>query len=166
LEFAQLRSRSLRTTPLAPGAACTVSKPATITVGSASLPANGAAPFFFGPWGLAERSGDWNKTPWRVDIGYSGRLLVRGGRIDGPGAVNFGFWPRGFGTPAEQIGVPVAFTRPDQEGRPVVYQSEIDIEMPAGGQSGAHFWSFPSGGCYAIQADGDTFTQVTVITVI
>ncbi len=165
MDFAQLRGRSLRTAAIAPGAACPVSKLATISFGSTSLPANGTPPFLFGPWGPNPTSGDWSKTPWRVDLGYSGRLLVRGGRIDGSGAVNFGFWPRGFGTPAEQVGVPVAFIRPDQEGRPVVYQPELDIDTPAGGSSGGGFWSFPSAGCYAIQADGDTFTHVTVIRV-
>ena len=31
--------------------------------------------------------------------------------------------------------------------------------------SGGGFWSFPLAGCYAIQADGDTFSHSTVIAV-
>jgi hypothetical protein len=50
-------------------------------------------------------------------------------------------------------------------GRTVVYQAELDIGSPAGGRVDVHFWSFPSAGCYAIQADGDGFSDVTVITV-
>jgi hypothetical protein len=100
-----------------------------------------------------------------VDDGYLGRILVRGRRVDGTGEVAFGFWPQGFGTPAEQPGVPVVFRRPDVMGRTVVYQAELDIGSPAGGRVDVHFWSFPSAGCYAIQADGDGFSDVTVITV-
>jgi hypothetical protein len=100
-----------------------------------------------------------------VEAGYAGRLLVRGRRIDGPGDVAFGFWPLGFGTPAEAPGVPVVFKRTDSQGLTLVYQPELDIDAPAGGRSDGHFWSFPSAGCYAIQADGDTFTHVTVISV-
>lgn len=51
-------------------------------------------------------SGDFNKTPWAVDPNYNGRLVVRGQQINGPGAVTFGFWPLGFGTPADRRGCP------------------------------------------------------------
>lgn len=67
--------------------------------------------------------------------------------------------------PAEQRGVPVSFSRLDSEGRTVVYQPELDVEAPAGGEGDAHFWSFSAPGCYAIQADGDRFTNLTVIAV-
>jgi hypothetical protein len=127
--------------------------------------ADGAGPFHFGPYGFPHLAGDWSKTPWSVDNGYLGRILVRGRRVDGTGEVAFGFWPQGFGTPAEQPGVPVVFRRPDVMGRTVVYQAVLDIDSPAGGRVDGHFWSFPSAGCYAIQADGDGFTDVTVITV-
>jgi hypothetical protein len=83
--------------------------------------------------------------------------------------VAFGFWPQGFGTPAQQIGVPVTFERLDQGGRRVVYQPELDIDVaahdPAEWRAGGGFWSFPARGCYAIQADGEGFNKVTVIQV-
>jgi hypothetical protein len=47
--------------------------------------------------------------------------------LDAHDQVTFGFWPTGFGTPAQQPGVPVATTRQDREGRTVVYQAELDI---------------------------------------
>lgn len=163
--FDQLRNRPLGTAQIAAGGRCPTTRPASIRLGGNSLRANGSAPFYFGPWGTAESAGDFNKTPWTVDPGYTGRIMVRGRRINGPGQVAFGFWPQGFGTPSEQAGLPVVFTRPDQQGRTLVYQPELDIDAPAGGRSDAHFWSFPFAGCYAIQVDGDAFTHVAVITV-
>lgn len=65
--------------------------------------------------------------------------------------------------------MPVAFRRPDQEGRIVVYQPELDIDQEAAVSTawrvGAGFWSFPVSGCYAVQADGDTFTELTVVPI-
>jgi hypothetical protein len=114
-------------------------------------------------------TGDFNKTPWAVDPKYVGRLIVRGRQLGGTAAVAFGFWPLGFGTPAARPDVPVLFRRQDQVGRTVVYQPELDIESGSG-RAGAwrvdgHFWSLPTPGCYAIQADGDDFSEITVITV-
>jgi hypothetical protein len=100
-----------------------------------------------------------------VDIAYTGRLLIRGHRLDGTGQVGFGFWPPGFGTPAQQPGVGVLFSRPDTEGHTVVYQPELDVSSPAGGQSEGHYWSFRVAGCYAIQVDGDRFTNITVLLI-
>jgi hypothetical protein len=147
------------------GGACPISAKSTINfTGSTNQMANGTSPFYFGPWGPSQSAGDFIKTPWVVKPGYTGRLLVRGRRIDGPGQVAFGFWPQGFGTPAEAPGVPIVFKRTDNEGRTTVYQPELDIDAPAGGRGSGHIWSFPSAGCYAIQADGDTFTHVAVIS--
>lgn len=91
--------------------------------------------------------------------------MIRGQRLDGPGRIAFGFWPQGFGTPAASPDVPVLFTRLDQQGRTVVYQSELDLDMAVGGRDDGHFWSYPSAGCYMLQADGDTFANVTVVLV-
>lgn len=173
--FEELRTRPIRS-PAMPRSGCPITQPGTVRFADGTTRrANGTAPFYFGPWdGLGSSTGDWNKTPWRVEPGYAGRLIVRGWRIDGPGEVAFGFWPRGLGTPADQPGVPISFKRTDSEGRIIVYQPELDIDAPAGGRGDAHFWSFrPSdqpawslrGGCYAVQVDGDTFTHVTVIPV-
>jgi hypothetical protein len=92
---------------------------------------------------------------------------VRGQRLDGPEQVTFGFWPAGFGTPAEQPGVPVVMKRQDIEGRTVVYQAELDIGLDANRAGafrvGGHMWSFPARGCYVVQADGAGFTEVTIV---
>jgi hypothetical protein len=162
------------------GGSCPTTPRSTINF-NGPLSAHGRGPFYFGPYTAAPgtsgglwsdgqlTASDFNKTPWSVDVRYTGRLLVRGQRLDGQGQVAFGFWPRGFGTPAEQIGVPVAFDRLDQAGRRVVYQPELDIDIrpngPAEWRLGGGFWSLPERGCYAIQADGDGFKKVTVIQV-
>ncbi len=164
--FEEIRTRPIRT-PSRPRSGCPVSKKGTVHFpdGTEAL-ANGTAPFSFGPWdNYLPTIGDGNKTPWRVELGYAGRILVRGKRIDGTGDVAFGFWPQGFGTPAETPGVPVVFKRTDSQGRTTVYQPELDIAAPAGGRGDGHLWSFPARGCYAIQADGDEFTHVTIISI-
>ena len=144
--------------------------PSHIDLNGASVVANGQGPFYFGPYGSPELVGDFNKTPWAVDPGYPGRLVVRGRQLDGGGVVAFGFWPRGFGTPADRPDVPVLFRRTDHEGRTVVYQPELDIDIGPGTvgawRADGHFWSFPARGCYAIQADGDDFSRVTVVSVL
>jgi len=166
LTLDQLRVRPQVTVTAAARQTCPVSRTVAIKPKGQPLLANGKAPFYFGPWGgLPVSAGDFNKTPWMVDIAYAGRLLVRGHRLDGPGQVGFGFWPPGFGTPAQQAGVGVMFSRPDSEGRTVVYQPELDVNLPAGGQSDGHYWSFPAAGCYGIQVDGDRFTNFTVVLI-
>jgi hypothetical protein len=166
LTLDQLRVRPQLSVTAAGGQTCPVSRTVTIKPKGQPIRANGKAPFYFGPWGgLPVSAGDFNKTPWMVDIAYSGGLLIRGHRLDGPGQVGFGFWPPGFGMPAQQEGVGVLFSRPDRDGRTVVYQPELDVSLPAGGQSEGHYWSFPAAGCYAIQVDGDRFSNVTVVLV-
>ena len=164
LSFEALRQRPLKAAQSSTQR-CNPTPQRQIQDGTNAVLANGSAPFYFGPWGSRESVGDLNKTPWFIDSSYKGRLVVRGHAIGSHSPVAFGFWPAGYGTPAAQPGVPVAFTRPDQEGRTLVFQDELDIDMPAGGQSQAHYWSFPKAGCYAIQVEGDGFTNVTVVAV-
>jgi len=166
LSIDQLRVRPQLSVTAAGGQTCPVSRTVAIRPRGQPLLANGNAPFYFGPWGgLPVSAGDLDKTPWMVDAAYKGRLVIRGRRVDGPGQVGFGFWPPGFGTPAQQPGVGVLFSRPDTEGHTVVYQPELDVSSPAGGQSEGHYWSFPAAGCYAIQVDGDRFTNITVLLI-
>jgi hypothetical protein len=128
--------------------------------------ANGTWPFYFGPYGWPIWPGDFSKTPWSVSDGYSGRIVVRGQRLDGPGRIAFGFWPIDYGTPAASPDLPILFTRLDAMKQTVVYQAELDLDAPAGGRADGHYWSFPSAGCYVLQADGDSFTNVTVVHVV
>ena len=166
LSLDQLRVRPPVSVTAAGGQTCPVSRTVAIKLKGQAQLANGKAPYYFGPWGgLPVSAGDLNKTPWIVDTAYKGRLVIRGRRVDGPGQVGFGFWPPGFGTPVQQPGVGVLFSRPDTDGRTVVYQPELDVSLPAGGQSDGQYWSFPFAGCFAIQVDGDRFSNVTVVLV-
>jgi hypothetical protein len=154
---------------IGPGHKCPNTPQSIINLNGNVVVSNGTGPFYFDPYGLALGASDFNKTPWSVASGYLGRLVIRGRRLDGADIVAFGFWPRGFGTPAEQPDVPVLFRRQDGDGRTVVYQPELDIHvgLPNWGswRVGGNFWSFPKSGCYAIQADGDAVSQVTVVSV-
>jgi hypothetical protein len=167
--FDQLRTRSLRLPALGVGAPCPTTPPLAFNLNGNSIVGRGKGPFRFGPYGPPLIVGDGNKTPWSVDPNYAGLLLVRGQRLDAHDQVTFGFWPTGFGTPAQQPGVPVAMTRQDSEGRTVVYQAELDIAADADRAGpfrvGAQMWSYPAAGCYAIQADGENFTEVTIVKV-
>jgi hypothetical protein len=127
VSFEELRARPLRLPSLGAGSPCPATPTVVLNLNGNSIVARGKGPFHFGPYGWPLVASDFNKTPWSVDPAYMGLILVRGQRLDGPGQVTFGFWPAGFGTPAEQPGVPVVMKRKDTEGRTVVYQAELDI---------------------------------------
>lgn len=87
---------------------------------------------------------------WRPARGYRGPILVRGDRIDGPGAVRFEQDPLPVGDGFEQMGTPT------------------ELHLPAGGsQAGPAFSAvttfFGGPGCYAFQIDGDGFTETIVV---
>jgi len=125
----------------------------------------GRGPFYFGS---QLEVGDWIKNPWAVDRKFTNELVVRGHRIDNGDVVNFGYWPADYGTPGALPDVPVSFTRQDTEGRTVIFQPEIRV-APTPGSSrmrvGAQYWSFPSAGCYVIEATGPGVNQSTKVTV-
>ena len=125
----------------------------------------GRGPFFFGSQiGV----GDWNKNPWAVDRSYSSELVVRGHRIDNGDVVNFGYSPTDYGPPAQLLGVPVSFSRKDSEGRTHIFQPEFRVPQEPGSEHlrlGAQYWSFPSAGCYVIEATGTGVSQSTRVTV-
>jgi hypothetical protein len=125
----------------------------------------GRGPFYFGK---EIAVGDWIKNPWAVDRKFTKELVVRGHRIDNGDVVNFGYWPTDFGTPAQIPGLAVSFTRKDTEGRTVIFQPEIRVAPEPGGahlREGAQFWSFPSAGCYVIEATGTGVNQSTKVAV-
>jgi hypothetical protein len=125
----------------------------------------GRGPFYFGS---KIGVGDFNKIPWAVDRKFMSELVVRGHRVDNGDVVNFGYWPTNYGTPAQLLNVPVSFTRQDTEGRTVVFQPQIRVAPepgPAHMREDAQFWSFPSAGCYVIEATGTGVNQSTKVTV-
>jgi hypothetical protein len=167
--FEELRNRPLRLPSVSSGSVCPTTPTVAFKLNGNSVAGRGTGPFRFGPYGWPLVASDFNKTPWSVDPAYTGLVLVRGQRLDGPEQLTFGFWPAGFGTPAEQPGVPVVMKRHDVEGRTVIYQSELDISLDAdragASRVGANMWSFPARGCYVVQADGARFTEVTIVEI-
>jgi hypothetical protein len=125
----------------------------------------GRGPFYFGSQlGV----GDWNKNPWAVDRNFTNELVVRGHRVDNRDVVNFGYWPADYGTPGALPDVPVSFTRTDSERRTHIFQPEIRVAQTPGSSRmrvGAQYWSFPSAGCYVIEATGLGVNQSTKVTV-
>jgi hypothetical protein len=92
-----------------------------------------------GPDGLYESKVVWASTPG----GYQGPVVVRVGRLDGPGRGQV----RIYADPAASRGAAVVFTVGD-----------LPSDWPSG--------TYVTGpGCYAYQLDGGTFTEVIVFRV-
>jgi hypothetical protein len=137
--------RPLHLPHLAPGAACPVSHADRSVRFDRFGIARGIGPGPAYPIGLAHgvlvlvpspEGGIWagQKVLWFVHPRYSGPVLVRGRRLDGPGLVRFG---RGV--------VPAA-----------------ELHLPAGTREQPSFTRLRSLGCYAYQIDGLGFSRVIV----
>jgi hypothetical protein len=85
------------------------------------------------------------KAPWRAQKRYRGPVLIRGARLDAPGALQFAF------VYGEHL--PALYVRRGQ----------------GQGVSGGRFWPgailVRSAGCYGIQVDGLTFSETIVVRV-
>lgn len=88
------------------------------------------------------------KTLWVADPAYEGPVLIRGRQLDGNAAVAF------------QIGVP---------GTPV---PELQLQQSGASTPGDLGWRewpslsiLPGPGCYALQVDGQAFTETVVVQV-
>ena len=82
--------------------------------------------------------------------------------------LNFGYWLTGFGTPSQLAEVSVSFTRQDGEGRTVFFQPELRVDVESGAADwrvGAQLWSFPSVGCYVIEAVGPGLDEITKVAI-
>jgi hypothetical protein len=166
-EITALR-RPLALPAVPPGTACPVSASHTMPQGggfSTDYPAVGDGPFrLTGPPQVryedpppvgSSNAGTgwlWAKTIWHVDPGYSGPLLLRGGRIDGPGALRFDHYLGALDQGDEPTGYP-DLAYPAATGDPGLRT------MPSGVY-------FGGAGCYAIQVDGTTFSQVIVFQTV
>lgn len=153
---------------VAPGAACPTSPARRFPSGagfSGSFWAIGKGPLYLAGPVLAHSSGvgilpgkrgwGWEKVIWVVSADYSGPLLLRGARVDGPGALRFDHYlsasgPSGYGS--ERHGFrQLLYVR---DGLHATAQHVLE--------------SYPSGihlkapGCYGIQVDGEGFSETLV----
>lgn len=153
-----------------PGERCPTSPFRTLPQGagfSSPHPAIGEGPLHIagavGPEGasviVAPADSGWleAKVIWVFAREYAGPLLLRGGRIDGPGPLGFDHY---IGAADYDMG---AGGGPHEQ---VLYPRD-GLDAPATGQ----LTSYPGGiyakapGCYAIQADGEGFSQTLVFEV-
>jgi hypothetical protein len=162
--------RPLRLPTPAPGAACPVSPTRTFKGGagfSGPFTALGKAPLYLAgpaskPVALSSHDRGWRaqKVIWVVDRSYSGPLLLRGGRIDGPGDLRFshylgavGYSGSGSGDTrhhAQLVYVRGGLNAPDQH---ILDSYPGDIYAK-------------TGGCYAIQVDGVGFSETLVFRAV
>lgn len=162
-----LRTRALRLPTLAPGAACPAAQGRTVQSGYG--PASGAGPAYIigmgidgvlqatGPAPQGQGSATWGGqfTMFIIAPSYQGPVLARGHQLDGPHALLFnggldqlnGFDPT----------TPVLLSQLRLDGSPAygapwpTFPAQLRMQAP---------------GCYGIQLDGDTFSEVIVFRVV
>jgi hypothetical protein len=151
-DAASLLSRPMRLPIAAAGSACPVTPIAPIK--TAVTDPRGTGPLYFG--GPMPQGGfPFNKVVYTTVGGAHGPILLRGGRIDGSGRLKF-------------------------SGSPADLSEKAEIPPSPGGDPGSGSWAFyttildpgpdnalyvyPStAGCYAIQVDAPSFSEVVVI---
>lgn len=96
-------------------------------------------------------SANWagQKVLWFVLPSYQGPVLIRGGRIDGPGRVRF---DRG-DIPPLRILITGSTAQPD-------------IPVPKGVRNRPSYTRLRGPGCYAYQVDGTSFSRVVVFRAV
>jgi hypothetical protein len=147
-----LRARALHLPSVAPGKLCPVVPGRTVHPDLG--PALGDGPVYLVGLGTEAvldiapaknfESAEWggNKTLYAVRPDYRGFILLRGHQLDGPNEVRF---DRGDVPPAEQ----------SFDAKPSPYVNE-------GWTIGGSYTRLRTPGCYAVQADGSTFSEVIV----
>jgi hypothetical protein len=95
------------------------------------------------------------KVIWWIDASYSGPVLLRGARIDGPGDLGFDRYLGALGTaPADGTPTPeLVYPETETDGLSFVrtFPSSVRLREP---------------GCYAVQADGTSFSEVIVFRAV
>lgn len=163
--------RPLELPILAPGEACPVSPKQHFAGGagfSGRFTARGTGPLFMvpvseqtSPLTLHSDSGGWasSKVIFVFGEDYGGPLLVRGDRIDGLGELGFAHYLGAVGYPGSGAG--------DGRAHPTLLYVRGGLDAP----SSRALASQPSGiyakssGCYAIQVDGQGFSETLVFRV-
>src|SRR5712692_2120845 len=144
---AGLLARPVKLPNLQPGSPCPVTPVSNVRAQIGDP--RGSGPFYLG--GRLPRGGyPWNKMVYELMGGASGRILFRGGRIDGPGRLEFSGSPAGPSDKGETLtGVSVTRT----------FYERIYGPGPTSG-----FYVYPSTpGCYALQVDGTEFEDMIIV---
>jgi hypothetical protein len=163
--------RPLHLPSLAPGQACPVSPTRTFTGGAGftgRFTGIGSGPLYLTPFGrkpsdallltagYGSRQWPGYKVIWVIDRYYGGPLLLRGGRIDKPGELRFERYLGAADYPKSSIPA-------DRPQHSVLYvRGGLGAEGPRVLDSSPSGVFAQSSGCYAIQVDGQGFTETIV----
>jgi len=166
--WASLGARPLRLPALAPGAACPIT--AARQGVSPDYPyAQGAGPVyaitrhasgvvtFSSAASLGDPASGYGgfKAFWEIQPAYTGPALIRGARLDGPGAPEFN---GGLGqTSVSPSGMEPRLTELRIDGRSV---------SPPSWPTWVTFTRLATAGCYAYQVDGTSFEEIIVFQAV
>jgi hypothetical protein len=155
ITYRTLRARPLELPIVAAGSPCPVS-PVTLLGGVAPRVGTPLRLGFGNPVG-PQGAYAFNKTVLDyANPPSSPEVVLRGGRLDGPGKLYFG----GPGVTPNEAAAAVSVIDP-QGGRAPFYG---ELQMSVG--SSAVFYTYPTtAGCYGIQVDSEGFSEVVVFTV-
>jgi hypothetical protein len=151
-DAASLLSRPMRLPSVGAGSACPVTPVAAIA--TAVTDPRGKGPLYFG--GPMPQGGfPFNKTVYTTVGGAHGAILLRGGRIDGAGRLKFSGSPADLSEKAE---VPPSPGEPGS-GSWAFYRAVLD----PGPDNALNLYPSTQG-CYAIQVDAPSFSEVIILT--
>jgi hypothetical protein len=151
-DAASLLSRPMTLPSVGSGSACPVTPVATISTGVTDP--RGKGPLYFGgpmPQGVFP----FNKMVYTTVGGAHGPILLRGGRIDGAGRLEFSGSPADLSEKAEMPPSPGG--APDS-GSWAFYQAVLDP-----GPDDALYVYPSTQGCYAVQVDAPSFEEVIIL---
>jgi hypothetical protein len=151
LSYAQLAARPMKLPSVLAGQSCPVS-PVTMLGGEASRIGTPMR-LGFGHDPTPKGGLAFNKTVWDFSgAPVAGNAVLRGARIDGDGHLYFA----GSGAGPQEV---ATITVTDSRGGQVSFYPQLRVPI----DSTAAFFTYPTtSGCYAIQADSDSFTEVIV----
>lgn len=155
LSYQQLAARPLQLPVVSSGQPCPVS-PVTMLGGEASR-IGSPLRLGFGHDPTPQGGFAFNKTVWDFATAPLIRnVVLRGARIGGEGHLLFS----GSGKGTQETAIT---TVTDSRGGQVSFYPQLRIPI----ESSAAFFTYPTtSGCYAIQADSDSFTEVIVFKVM
>jgi hypothetical protein len=152
-DAASLLARAMQLPSVSAGSVCPVTPVAHVSTGVTDP--RGKGPLYFG--GPMPIGGfPFNKVVYSTVAGTHGPILLRGGRIDGSGSLKFS------GSPAdltEKAEIPPAPGGKPGSGSSAFYQAVLDP-----GPDNALYVYPSTRGCYAIQVDAPSFSEVIVLT--
>jgi hypothetical protein len=113
--------------------------------------ARGSGPFYLGG-PMPQGPFAWNKMVWVLADGAHGRVLFRGGRVDGAGSLQFS------GSPADPSDRGV--TQSSEGGVSATFYQRVIVPSDADA-----LYVYPAtSGCSALQIDGASFEEVIVVS--